>query len=383
MASTGKLHVTLMAGKDIKSSQLLGRMDVFAVLAVGPSKQESTVDVKCGRFPMFHGQQFAFHLEGHEPSLEVVLLSKTRKGSTEVGVVSIAMAAIMSGQFKTENWIDLQCPKSKKAHGKLRFCAHFEGAGGGGAPRFVASAPPAGTLDMGTSGEGVEGQPRFVIPVASPVEESAQPGLPHLGSAPAGLNAEVFVSPKAAELPSMPSGGVFAEGRDNTVFTPPKADPRTTAFIRPASLEQNLIRASTAYGRLRGDTHKFADTPSFLQRVLFYTDQKHLFGLQTFGWEGEQGDRHMRGTHEFPYAVLELAAGEYITEVTGAEDESGIAFLELKTTEGRKKHFGGRVGASGSPFSMYIPSGHVVVGWHGGFGVKLHCVGVLTAPGII
>lgn len=64
------------------------------------------------------------------------------------------------------------------------------------------------------------------------------------------------------------------------------------------------------------------------------------------------------------------------------EDDFGIVFLQIFTNKGTRKHYGGPEDA-GSPFSVYIPGGHAVVGFVGSYGQRLHNIGVITLPGLL
>lgn len=176
---------------------------------------------------------------------------------------------------------------------------------------------------------------------------------------------------------------------------PTSASENTLTGVHPAYLpvhehthkteqQQMKVEKSTVYGPASmNDTIVFEDFPGIIRRIYFFTDGTRLYGLQSVDADNKQNPRHMKNQGEFAYSVLELRHGEHIVGLKGEEDDYGLVCLQVLTNMGVAKHFGGAQNSLMSPFSIHIPKGNVVVGFHGGFGASLHTIGVLSAPGLL
>lgn len=81
-------------------------------------------------------------------------------------------------------------------------------------------------------------------------------------------------------------------------------------------------------------------------------------------------------TGDCVHSRLVLAPNETIVK-TRVKCGALIDRLELETSLGRVKHWGG---TGGNPHDLFVPSNHAVVGFHGGSGGHLHNIGVLMVP---
>lgn len=420
MSLIGKFTVSVSSAHFEKSVTAFGKMSPYASIKIGNNEQRTNTHDKGDKCPIWDSE-FEYLLGGEESFMKVTVWSKGTISDTFLGRADLSLTQLLAEQ---DRYIKHDLIH-KKVVGQICISIKFRGTGGGrcsltqiSSDNVLLEALPDGSQSEQTNTERPK-RASYVYPdlkapppsytshdesnapkPSAPPPAEAPPPMMRQPSAPPpqlATKEDAFAQSKLRQLKTSSSfeGAAFVppaiDDKTQDVFTPPSENPHTELFKAPNAkahteeikINANVVKKSTAYGpSYLDDGTSFSDVPTLIKKVIIYNDGKFIYGIQVESRLGVPGLRHQRIQDPFGYSVLELAEDEYITEVKGGEEDKGLIYVEFFTNKGRKKHYGGPDDSLSCAFNVYIPSGNVVVGFHGSYGHLMHSMGVLSAPEI-
>jgi len=139
----GKLTINVVAGKNLKDMELIGKMDPYVTLKCGKEEFKTKVQKKAGTNPTFN-QSFIFNLEGKEEALHLNALDEDMVSDDHIGRCDIPLDKLV----QTDKPVAYQLVSKtdfKKITGELILkCESFVGTGAPNpAAKAAAAAAPA------------------------------------------------------------------------------------------------------------------------------------------------------------------------------------------------------------------------------------------------
>ena len=171
----GKLTLNVVAGKNLKDMELIGKMDPYVVLKCGKEEFKTKVQKKAGTNPTFN-QSFIFNLEGKEDALHINVFDEDLVSDDHIGRCDIPLHKLV----ETDKQVAFQLVSKndfKKITGDLILKVEsFVGTGAPNpaAPKPVAAAPaPAPAMPQQQVVYAQQPQPRVVM-MAAPQPQLVQ-----------------------------------------------------------------------------------------------------------------------------------------------------------------------------------------------------------------
>jgi len=213
----GKLTVTVLEAKELKDTELLGKMDPYVVLEVMKEKHKTKVMKGAGTQATFN-QAFIFNLEGKEDSLHVRVMDEDLIKDDQVGRVDIPLktAAAATGPV----WYQLvDFDNFKKITGQVHLKVEFVGTGGPAVAAAAAAAPAKSPVAAVSPMAGAPAaavmqqpqQPQMVYAQQSPQMVYAQQPQMMMGSPMMGSPQQmVYAAPQQPQLVRGTDGKLYA-----------------------------------------------------------------------------------------------------------------------------------------------------------------------------
>jgi len=162
-----QLEIKLVEGKELRDTEVFGKMDVFVTVSVGRNKWDCPVSAHGGKFPHFKEDSFIFNLDGQVDAIKFEARSKHHVANREIGEVTVPLRDFAPPKWNGDGWLEIRHSSSLAGH--LRVKARW--ASGGPATPTPAAAPAA--------------QTQQVVYVASPPPQQVVTYSPPPAAAPA------------------------------------------------------------------------------------------------------------------------------------------------------------------------------------------------------
>jgi len=210
----GKLTLNVVAGKNLKDMELVGKMDPYVVLKCGKEEFKTKVQKKAGTNPTFN-QSFIFNLEGKEDALHVNVLDEDLVSDDHIGRADINLANLV----KTDKPVAYQLVNKddfKKVTGEL--ILKVESFVGTGAPNPAVHAAPAAAPVAHGAPSMAHGQPQVIMQQQPQIIYQQQPRM------------VVMQQPMMAPQPQLVQG---ADGKLYAIQQPMQMQPQVMYMQQP------------------------------------------------------------------------------------------------------------------------------------------------------
>jgi len=135
----GKLTITVIEAKELKDTELIGKMDPYTTVEIGKEKFKTKVQKKAGKTPHWN-QTFIFNLEGKEDALHVNVFDEELISDDHIGRVDIPLTKLVATNAAV--WYQLIDRNDfHKVTGQLAI--RVDSFVGTGAPAAEAAAAPS------------------------------------------------------------------------------------------------------------------------------------------------------------------------------------------------------------------------------------------------
>jgi len=373
MNITGKLYISAHKASALKSAQMIGRMSPYIRFEIANHSSQSP---PCGgdRNPDFKGHTSSFLLEEGDKICKMFIWNKrSHFQDTLVGMADLNVEDLKKLENNKKVEIKLKDEKDKPS-GSVFISSKWE-------PIQLSTTKNDETKNDETKNDETKDDETKDDDPPPPFETN--PSAPVLYPECTSSSSFQLESPPSYN-PQYTEEKNFKKQKEKVNFTTSQevdTHLKKNQFTKQKEKKELQTETSTAYGVELSNSFVFKDPPARISLLKIFNDGKIIFGIQTIDDQGNKGNKNAPADKRL-CSKLKLAEDEHITKISGSASDKGIVFLEIGTSKGVIKHYGGRDPTGEAvAFNVYIPDGTMVVGFHGSFGThSLHSIGVITAP---